>query len=102
MAESQSPLPIPHDVTPSQQGQTESALLSLTLVDTRAKRLNVYCDRGWTKRPEKIRPFSPQVFQRLEMSTTYYEHIAMGLKTKQSKPVIESFKENLTPNPLRP
>ena len=46
MAESQSPLPIPHDVTPSQRGQTESALLSLTLVDTRAKRLNVYCDRG--------------------------------------------------------
>ena len=46
MAESQSPLPIPHDVTPSRRGRTDSALLSLTLVDTGAKRLNVSCDRG--------------------------------------------------------
>lgn len=36
MAESQSLLPIPHDVTPSlhNEGRTHSALLSHTLVDT--------------------------------------------------------------------
>ena len=99
MAESQSPLPIPHNVTPSLHDLHFSLTLSWT---PGAKRLNLYCDRSWTNRPEKTHPFSLSFPEILYKSTTYYEHVTMGLKTKQSKPVIKSFKENLIRNPLRP